>query len=111
MSINFEQFLAVEIRSGKIISASDNIKAKKPAYILEINFGEEIGTKISSAQLTKNYRKSDLIGKNILAVMNFSPRNIAGISSEVLTLATVDDINSALLIEADDRVTLGALVS
>lgn len=110
MLINIDQFLAVEIRSGKIISASDNAKAKNPAYVLRIDFGGVIGIKTSSAQITKNYQKEDLIGKHVLAVMNFPPRNIAGVLSEVLVLATVGD-EDALLITADDRAVVGSRVA
>ncbi len=86
--IDFSDFLKVDIRSGTIIDAQINTKAIKPAYILTIDFGS-FGTKTSSAQITQNYTPEELIGTQILAVLNFAPKKVAGIKSEVLVLATV----------------------
>lgn len=84
----FEDFAKLDIRAGTIISANTFPKAKRPAYQLQIDFGEEIGIKKSSAQITECYRAENLIGKQILAVVNFPPRQIADFMSEVLVLGT-----------------------
>lgn len=95
--IDFSDFLKVDIRSGTIIDAQMNTKAIKPAYILTIDFGS-FGTKTSSAQITQNYTPEELIGTQVLAVMNFAPKKIAGIKSEVLVLATISNTKWTILI-------------
>jgi len=84
----FDDFVKLDIRVGTIITAKVFEKAKKPAYQLEIDFGEEIGIKKSSAQITELYTLEELINKQILAVVNFPPRQIANFMSEVLVLGT-----------------------
>ena len=81
-TINFEDFLKIDMRVGTILEVSLNQKARKPAYVLKIDFGLEIGIKQSSAQIT-NYSEEELINKKIIAVCNFEKKNIAGIESEV----------------------------
>ena len=88
--IDFKQFMAVEMHVGTIVAAVDFPKARKPAYQLTIDFGEKIGIKRSSAQITVLYTKEDLIGRQIIAVTNFPPRQIATFFSEVLVLGSVD---------------------
>lgn len=110
MTIAIEDFLKVEIRAGKIIRAEDFPNAKKSAYKLTIYFGEEIGTKQSSAQITDLYSKEDLTGKTILAVTNFPPRQIADFSSEVLVLGVVTD-RGVVLPNVDENVPPGSKVS
>src|SRR6266508_3390533 len=83
--ITYDDFAQVDIRVGRIIEVNDFPKAKKPAYQLRIDFGE-LGSKTSSAQITKYYDKADLVGQLVLAVVNFPPRQIATFFSEVLTL-------------------------
>lgn len=82
--ITWQDFEKVELRAGTIIEVNDFPKAKKPAYQLKVDLGEEIGIKQSSAQLTKLYSKEDLLGKQILCVTNFPPRRIANFISEIL---------------------------
>src|SRR3989449_6027219 len=86
--ITWDDFAKVDIRVGRIVEAEDFPKARKPAYRLRIDFGE-LGVKTSSAQITRYYDKADLVGKLVLAVVNFPPRQIANFFSEVLTLGVV----------------------
>lgn len=101
-----EDFMKLDIRVGKIISAKFFEKAKKPAYQLEVDFGEEIGVKKSSAQITEVYKENELVGKQVLAVVNFPPRQIANFISEVLVLGTYSK-NGVVLITPDKEVDLG----
>lgn len=104
--ITFDDFLKLDIRVGTIIEAKIFEKAKKPAYQLLIDFGEEIGKKKSSAQITEGYKPEDLIGKQILAVINFPPRQIADFMSEVLVLGTYSK-DGVVLITPDKRIENG----
>jgi len=103
----YEDFEKLDIRVGKIIDVHDFPEARKPAYKLSINFGKEIGIKKSSAQLPANYTKEDLLGKQILAVVNFPPRQIGHMKSEVLTLGLPDINGNCILIMPDQDVPLG----
>lgn len=84
----FEGFMKLDIRAGTIIEGKEFKKARKPAYQLLIDFGPDIGEKKSSAQITALYKKEDLLGRQVLAVVNFPPRQIADFMSEVLVLGT-----------------------
>ena len=102
----FEDFLKLDIRVGTIIEAKIFEKAKRPAYQLIIDFGKEIGIKKSSAQITEVYKPKDLINKQILAVVNFPPRQIADFMSEVLVLGTYSK-QGVVLIKPDEQVENG----
>ena len=106
-TINFNDFLKVDIRVGTIIKAEENDFLKKPSIILEIDFGEKIGIKKSSAQLQANYKSEDLINKQIAAVINFPPKQIGKLLSEVLVLGFPDQENEPILISPDIKVENG----
>lgn len=97
MIISYEDFLKVEIRVGKILDAKSNPKARKPSYILRVDFGE-FGVRTTSAQITDNYEPADVVGLQVLAVTNFPPKKIAGVRSEVLVLAAVSQVEGTVLI-------------
>jgi tRNA-binding protein len=96
-----EDFLKLDIRVGVIVEAHDFPEARKPAYKLTIDFGSAIGKKRSSAQITHYYKKEDLLGKKVLAVVNFPPRQIGPFVSEVLTLGVPDENNHVILVVPD----------
>lgn len=104
--ITYDEFEQVEIRVGQVIKVEDFTKTRKPAYKLWIDFGE-FGLKKSSAQITKLYAQEDLVGKQILAVTNFAPRQIANFISAVLVLGVVLDNDRVVLIRPDKEVSLG----
>jgi len=103
----YEDFQKLDIRVGKIISVEYFPQSKKPAYKLKIDFGSDIGVKNSSAQLPPNYTKQQLEGKLVLGVVNFPPRQIGPVASEVLTLGVPDGNGECLLITPDRNVPLG----
>ena len=96
MEINFENFVSFNIQVGTIVDVKENIKARKPAYVVEIDFGKKDGIKKSSAQIT-NYKKNELINRKIIAVTNFPKKNIAGVLSEVLILGAITEKEVKLL--------------
>jgi tRNA-binding protein len=106
--ITFDDFQKVDIRLGRVLSAEPLAGARKPAYKLRIDFGPELGVRQSSAQITVHYRPEQLIGKLVLAVVNFPPRRIAGFKSEVLTLGVADAEGDVVLIAPDREVPLGS---
>lgn len=108
--INIKDFSKLDIRVGTITKAENLKKAKKPAYHLYIDFGK-MGIKQSSAQITENYKIEDLIGRQVAAVVNFPPKRIAGINSEVLVLGASDDDEHVVLLELQKELPNGAKIS
>jgi len=106
--ISYDDFAKIDIRVGRIVQADVFPQARKPAYRLRIDFGDEIGVKHSSAQITKYYEPQDLVGKLVLGVVNFPPRQIATFFSEVLTLGVILGDGDICLIHPDRDVPLGA---
>jgi len=104
--ITYSDFEKVDIRVGKIVKVEDFPQARKPAYKLTIDFGPEIGIKRSSAQVT-NYSKEELLGKLVMSVVNFPPRQIGPFFSEVLTLGVPDGDGNVILLSPTREVPLG----
>ena len=105
--ITYADFEKVDIRVGKIIEVKDFPEARKPAYKLLIDFGEEIGQKRSSAQIVKHYTKEDLLGRLVMGVVNFSPKQIGPFISESLTLGFADENGDVVLAIPETNVPLG----
>ena len=109
MNIDYDHFAAVDMRVGQIVAVEDFPEARKPAWKLTIDFGEELGTKRSSAQIT-NYTREQLEGRRIVGVVNFPPRQIGPVRSEVLVLGASDEEGRVILLAPDTDVPLGARI-
>jgi tRNA-binding protein len=107
--IAFDDFLKVDMRVGRVVAVDDFPEARKPAWKLTIDFGPEIGTKRSSAQIT-NYAREELEGRLVVAVVNFPPRQIGPFMSEVLTLGASDADGNIILLEPRSDVPLGSRI-
>jgi tRNA-binding protein len=107
MTISYDTFAQVDIRVGTIVAVEDFPEARKPAYKLTVDFGPEIGTKRSSAQLTIHYARDELIGRQVAAVVNFAPRQIGPFMSEVLVLGFPDAAGAVVLVVPDKPVANG----
>lgn len=105
--ITYDDFEKVDIRVGRIVQVEDFPQARKPAYKLTIDFGAEIGVKRSSAQVTKHYSKEDLLGMQVVAVVNFPVKQIGPFRSEVLTLGVPDSEGGVVLLNPTTEVPLG----
>lgn len=106
-TISFDDFLKVDIRVGKVIAAEAFPEARKPAYKMQIDFGPDIGIKKTSAQITKHYTPETLVGRRVMAVVNFPPRQIGPVMSEVLTLGVPDEDGEVVLLSPDLDVPIG----
>ena len=105
--ITYQDFENVDIRVGTIIGAEDFPEARKPAYKLTIDFGSEIGTKKSSVQITKHYTKKELLGKQVIGVVNLPPKQIGPFTSETLTLGLPDENDDVVLLIPTKKVPDG----
>ena|SRR5678815_4423513 len=105
--ITWDDFEKIDMRAGTIIEVNDFPKARKPAYKLTIDFGEEIGLKRSSAQVTAHYKKEDLLNRKVIAVVNFPPKQIADFISECLVLGVYDENKDVILLQPERTVKNG----
>jgi tRNA-binding protein len=105
--ITFDDFLKVDIRVGEIVEAAPFPEARKPAYKLRVDLGPDLGTRRSSAQITRHYEPDALIGRRVLAVVNFPPRQIGPVRSEILVLGVPDADGEVVLVTPDLDVPLG----
>ena len=110
MEITYEDFRKVQIHVGTVLTVKNNEKARQPALVLKIDFGENIGVRTSSAKITHYYNSDNLVGEQIIAVCNFPTKNIAGIVSEVLILGTVAKGNKVVLLHPSQKVENGLAV-
>ena len=107
MTITYDDFQKVDIRVGRITRAEPFPEARKPAYKLWVDFGAEIGEKRSSAQITVHYTLEELVGRQVLAVVNFPPRQIGKVMSEILVLGVPDEAGKVVLMRPDQNVPIG----
>ena len=107
MEISYEYFRKVQIRVGTVLSLKNNEKARQPAMVLEIDFGNDIGIKTTSAKITHYYNPDNLVGKQIIAVCNFPTKNIAEVESEVLVLGAMEEDGKVVLVHPSKKVENG----
>ncbi len=107
-TVTYQDFVKIDIRAGEILQAEEFSEARKPMYKLAIDFGPEIGIKRSAGQITKNYTKEELVGKMVIGVVNFPPKNIGPFISEVLTLGLVDEEDGVVLLCPTKKVPKGS---
>lgn len=107
LTITYDDFEKVELRSGTIVKVEEFPRAKKPAYKVWVDFGEEIGIKQTSAQITKHYTTEDLIGKQVVGCVNIGSRNIAGFESQFLLVGFPDSAGNVCLVTVDPKVPNG----
>lgn len=108
--LTWEQFERVDMRVGRIVSVQEFPEARTPSYLLQIDFGDPLGRRQSSAAIRNEYKKAELLDRLVIAVTNFPPKQVANHISEVLVLAAVEDGGRLRLLQPDDQVTLGARV-
>ena len=108
--VTFDEFQRIRIHAGTIVEAAPNPRARVPAYVLRIDFGP-LGMRTSSAQLTGNYAPDELVGRQIVGVLNFPPKRVAGVKSEVLVLGTVSEEEGVVLLHPTFAVANGAPVA
>ena len=109
--ITYNDFDRIDIRIGTILSINKNEKARKPSLVLEVDFGEEIGVKKSSAQITHYYNQENLIGKQVIGVCNFSEKNIAGVKSQVLILGAIEEDGKVVLLNPSQKTKNGLKIA
>jgi len=107
MEITYEDFKKVKIKLGTILEVKKNEKARKPSYVLKVDFGPEIGIKQSSAQITNYYKEEELVGKQVIGVCNFPTKNIAGVVSEVLILGAIEKDGKVVLLHPSQKAENG----
>jgi tRNA-binding protein len=107
MEISYEDFKKIKIKLGTILEVKNNEKARKPSLVLKVDFGEGVGVKQSSAQITHYYNKESLIGKQVIGVCNFSTKNIAGVISEVLILGAIEKDGKVVLVHPSQKTRNG----
>ena len=105
--ISFNDYDKIDIRIGTVVNLSKNEKAKKPSLVLEVDFGDEIGIKKSSAQITHYYNDENLVGKQVIGICNFPKKNIAGVFSEVLILGAIEKDGKVVLVHPSQKVENG----
>ena len=105
--ISFNDYDKVDIRIGTVVNLSKNEKAKKPSLVLEVDFGDEIGIKKSSVQITHYYSNENLVGKQVIGICNFPKKNIAGVFSEVLILGAIEKDGKVVLVHPSQKVENG----
>ncbi|PSL49573.1 tRNA-binding protein [Chitinophaga niastensis] len=110
-TISWQDFKKVEIRAGTIVEVNDFPKARNPSYQLQVDFGPELGIKKSSAQITQLYSKEELIGKQVVAVVNFPVKQIANFMSECLVLGVVGENKEVVLLQPDKTVNNGQRIA
>ena len=108
--ISWQDFEKVDMRVGKVLSVEDFPEARQPAYKLSVDFGDEIGIKKSSAQITDLYSKDDLMGRQVIAVVNFPPKQIGPFMSECLVMGAYNEAGQVVLIEPNQSVQSGAKI-
>ena len=107
MEITYEDFQKIQIHIGTVLSVKNNEKARQPALVLEVDFGNKIGIKTSSAKITHYYNPNNLVGRQVIAVCNFPTKNIAGIVSEVLILGAIETDGKVVLLHPSQKVENG----
>ena len=109
--ITYNDFDRIDIRIGTILSINKNEKARKPSLVLEVDFGEDIGVKKSSAQITHYYNQENLVGKQVIGVCNFPEKNIAGIKSQVLILGAIEEDGKVVLLNPSQKTKNGLKIA
>ncbi|MFD2042921.1 chaperone CsaA [Ornithinibacillus salinisoli] len=109
--VTIDDFMKLDLRVGTVVSAKPFPEARKPAIKLEVDFGEELGVKQSSAQITKRYEPEQLIGRQVVGVVNFPPMRVAGFKSEVLVIGGVPEEGDVVLLRPDEHVENGTKIS
>jgi tRNA-binding protein len=103
----YDTYEKLDIRLGTVLSVKKNEKARKPSLVVEVDFGKEIGVRISSAQITHYYNSDNLVGKQVIGVCNFPEKNIAGIKSQFLLLGSIDDEGKVTLVHPSQKAENG----